>query len=244
LVQKHRNALITTSIRIPRSLGIPNAPVFCQIRFSNLHCYFSILLFCQIHFSCLPTPFCQIVASNCYFLILLFWEVYFSCLPTLFCQILNSTFLFSYFANFCQVHFSCLSTPFCQIVNSTLLFPYFVILLSFLFCQIHFSYLPTPFCQIIKSTLLFPYFVILSSLLFGQVHFSHLWIFATWTNLFQEMTMKFLWFLGIFFASFFEIQIIKLATSGLTHSTYLFKLSKFTIWLWKNYFIFQNPFRL
>lgn len=89
-----------------------NAPVFCQFRFSNLHCYFSILLFCQIHFSCLPTPFCQIVASNCYFLILLFWEVYFSCLPTLFCQILNSTFLFSYFANFVKFTF-----PICEFLQ-------------------------------------------------------------------------------------------------------------------------------
>ncbi len=105
MVQKHlrrnatqRNALITTSIRIPRSLGIPNTPVFCQIRFSNLHCHFPIWLFCQVHFSCLPTPFCQIVASHCYFLILLFWEVYCPCLPTPFCQIIKSTLLFPYFA--------------------------------------------------------------------------------------------------------------------------------------------------
>lgn len=108
-----RNALITTSIRIPRSLGLPNAPVFCQIRFSNLHCSFPNLLFCLVHFSCSPTPFCNIVASHCYFLILLFWEVYFSCLPTLFCQIVKLhifIFLFCYFVKFtflvCQLHFA------------------------------------------------------------------------------------------------------------------------------------------
>ncbi len=130
----------------------------------------------------------------------------------------------------CQVHVSCLSTPFCQIVNSTLLFPYFVILLSFLFCQVHFSCLPTSFCPIIKSTLLFPYFAILSSLLFCQIHFSHFRILATWTNLFQEMKYinEIFVIFRDFFASFFEIQIIKLATSRLTHSTYVFKLSKFS----------------